>query len=372
MRPRRGTLFAAVVAVLLAACNARAAKTTTSLKHGQQRRAAGSSSCDVFTGNWVADSSYPLYDSSRCPFVRKEFDCRKSGRPDAAYLKYRWRPNPPCSLPRFDGLALLRMWRRKKVVFVGDSLVVNQYESLLCMLHAAAPGARTTASWSSENESPSITVRFEDYSVTLIYYLSHYLVDIVNEKTGRILKLDAVNEGRKWRGADVLIFGSWRWWGSKTSWDYVQDGNTTVPDMDRTQAFSKGLQTWARWVDANLVQSSTKVFFQGFSPSHRYGQEWGTPGKTCMGETRPLNNTAAYHGQLNPQDSIVRRILAGMAKPVYLLDITFMSQLRKDGHTTKYNGNSNGADCTHWCVAGLPDTWNIVLYAALTGHQLRY
>ncbi|GJN32023.1 hypothetical protein PR202_gb20493 [Eleusine coracana subsp. coracana] len=271
MRARRGTLFAAVVAVLLATCNARAAKTTiTSLKHGQQRRAAGSSSCDVFTGSWVLDSSYPLYDSSRCPFVRKEFDCRKSGRPDAAYLKYRWRPNPPCSLPRFDGLALLRMWRGEKVVFVGDSLVVNQYESLLCMLHAAAPGTRTTASWSSEDESPSITVRFEDYSVTLIYYLSHYLVDIVNEKTGRILKLDAVDEGRKkWRGADVLVFGSWRWWGSKISWDYVQDGNTTVPDMDRTQAFSKGLQTWARWVDANLAKTSTKVFFQGFSPSHR-------------------------------------------------------------------------------------------------------
>lgn len=53
------------------------------------------------------------------------------------------------------------------------------------------------------------------------------------------------------------------------SWDYVQDGNTTVPDMDRTQAFSKGLQTWATWVDANLGATSTKVFFQGFSPSHR-------------------------------------------------------------------------------------------------------
>jgi hypothetical protein len=52
---------------------------------------------------------------------------------------------------------LLRTWRGKTVAFVGDSLVANQYESLLCMLHAAAPGARTNASW----ESGSITVRFE-------------------------------------------------------------------------------------------------------------------------------------------------------------------------------------------------------------------
>jgi hypothetical protein len=52
------------------------------------------------------------------------------------------------------------------------------------------------------------------------------------------------------------------------SWDYIQDGNTAVQDMDRTQAFTKALQTWARWVDANLAQTSTRVFFQGYSPDH--------------------------------------------------------------------------------------------------------
>ena len=57
-------------------------------------------------------------------------------------------------------MKLLNMWRGKKVMFVGDSLVVNQYESLLCMLHAAAPGARTNQSWAS-GENPSVTVRFE-------------------------------------------------------------------------------------------------------------------------------------------------------------------------------------------------------------------
>lgn len=39
-------------------------------------------------------------------------------------------------------------------------------------------------------------------------------------------------------------------------------------DMDRTVAFTKALNTWAGWVDANLVQTSAKVFFQGISPSH--------------------------------------------------------------------------------------------------------
>jgi hypothetical protein len=54
------------------------------------------------------------------------------------------------------------MWRGKTVMFVGDSLALNQYESLLCMLHAAAaPGARTTVSPASGKIDPSYTVRFE-------------------------------------------------------------------------------------------------------------------------------------------------------------------------------------------------------------------
>ncbi|XP_062234236.1 protein trichome birefringence-like 38 [Phragmites australis] len=156
---KRRYVLSATVLVLLAACTVTAKTIARNNRHWTASAAAGS--CDVFTGSWVLDESYPLYDSARCSFVRKEFDCRRLGRPDTLYLKYRWRPNPPCSLPRFDGLELLKMWRGKKVVFVGDSLVANQYESLLCMIHAAVPGARTTASWASGGESPSMTVRFE-------------------------------------------------------------------------------------------------------------------------------------------------------------------------------------------------------------------
>ncbi|CAL9773572.1 unnamed protein product [Musa acuminata subsp. burmannicoides] len=321
--------------------------------------------CDLYNGSWVEDESYPLYDSRSCPFGRKEFDCLRYGRPDTKYLKFRWEPAGTCNLPRFDGVKLMRTLGGKKVMFVGDSLTLNQYISFLCLLHAAVPNA--TLSSSSDNRSLS-AVTFEDYNVTVLYYKSHYLVDIVKENIGRVLKLDSVQIGGSiWLTADVLVFNTWRWWlstGSRQEWDYMQNGDRTVKDMNRTVAFSRALATWANWVDSSINSSTTRVFFQGISPDHYRGTEWGEKGSTCEGETDP-SSPSAYHGGPIPQVAIVKQQLSKMSKPVYLFDISYLSQLRKDAHPSKYNGVKFRIDCTHWCVGGLPDTWNLLLYAAL-------
>lgn len=48
------------------------------------------------------------------------------------------------SLCRFNALDFLSMFRGKKILFVGDSLSLNQWQSLTCMLHAAVPQAEFT------------------------------------------------------------------------------------------------------------------------------------------------------------------------------------------------------------------------------------
>ena len=51
-------------------------------------------------------------------------------------------------------------------------------------------------------------------------------------------------------------------------WDYMESGGSLYRDMDRLAALEQGLRTWARWVDANIDASSTRVFFQSISPTH--------------------------------------------------------------------------------------------------------
>ncbi|KAL7185411.1 hypothetical protein ACSBR2_027366 [Camellia fascicularis] len=320
--------------------------------------------CNIFRGKWVYDASYPLpHDYSlSCPFIDPEFNCQKYGRPDKLYLKYRWQPFS-CHLPRFNGLEFLERWRGKKIMFVGDSLSLNMWESLSCMLHAWVPRAKTT--FFKKGSISSVT--FENYGVKLFLYRTPYLVDMVNEKAGRVLKLDSIQQGNAWRGMDILIFNSWHWWthtGNSQPWDYMQEGNKLYKDMNRLIAYYKGLTTWGRWINQNVDTSKTRVFFQGISPTHYEGRDWNKPSKSCYGEKNPFFGTR-YPAGTPMATVIVNNVLSRIKKPVYLLDITTLSQQRKDAHPTVYGGHHSGTDCSHWCLPGLPDTWNQLLYAAL-------
>ncbi|KAI7737675.1 hypothetical protein M8C21_027844, partial [Ambrosia artemisiifolia] len=143
--------------------------------------------------------------------------------------------------------------------------------------------------------------------------------------------------------------------------DYIQDGSTISKDMDRLAAYNKGMSTWGKWVDLNVDPSKTKVFFQGISPTHYMGKEWGSSSRNCYGELQPIEGSS-YPAGLPEAQVVLNRVLSSIKKPVTLLDITTLSQLRKDAHPSTYS--DTGVDCSHWCVPGLPDTWNQLMYAS--------
>ncbi|KAK8258790.1 hypothetical protein V6Z12_D13G012500 [Gossypium hirsutum] len=103
----------------------------------QGRREDRPTRSDFSVGKWVYDQSYPLYDSN-CPYLSTAVTCQRNGRPDSGYEKWKWKPNG-CSLPRFDALKFLGKMRRKRIMLVGDSIMRNQWESLVCLVQGVIP-----------------------------------------------------------------------------------------------------------------------------------------------------------------------------------------------------------------------------------------
>lgn len=80
-----------------------------------------------------------------------------------------------CFLCRFSGADFLARWRGKKIMFVGDSLSLNMWESLACMIHAAVPTAKTTF---SKRNSVTFVVSLLSYFTSSSPFISKIKINL--------------------------------------------------------------------------------------------------------------------------------------------------------------------------------------------------
>ncbi|KAM6541452.1 hypothetical protein CsatB_005899 [Cannabis sativa] len=329
--------------------------------------------CDVRRGKWVFDESYPLYTNTSCPFIDEGFNCESNGRPDKGYMKWRWQPQG-CDIPRFNATKMLELIRGKRLVFVGDSLNRNQWESMLCMLMGAIKDPTKVYETHKRRITKgkgNYSFRFVDYRCTVEYYVTHFLVHEgkgrVGQKRLQTLSIDSIDRSSsRWKGADILVFNTAHWWShykTKAGINYYQEGGQVYPRLDVSTAFRKALTTWASWVDTHINPRKTRVFFRSSAPSHFSGGQWNSGGH-CNKATKPLTEISSTF--VSDKNVVVEEVIKQMKTPVTVLNITGLSQYRIDGHPSVYGTRrSNSQDCSHWCLPGVPDSWNEILFAYL-------
>ncbi|KAF9664780.1 hypothetical protein SADUNF_Sadunf16G0053500 [Salix dunnii] len=340
--------------------------------------------CNFFDGKWVKDDSYPLYKPGSCSLIDEQFNCILNGRPDRDYQKYKWKPKG-CTLPRLNPGRMLDLLRGKRLVFVGDSLNRNMWESLVCILKGSVKDQSKVYEVNGRHHfrgEASYSFAFEDYNCTIEFFVSPFLVQEweLPEKDGskkETLRLDLVGRSSgQYAGADIVVFNTGHWWThDKTSKgkDYYQEGSHVYDELNVLEAFRKALTTWARWVDANINPMKSLVFFRGYSASHFSGGQWNSGGQ-CDSEVEPIKNVT-YLREYPPKMLVLEKVLRNMKTHVTYLNVTQMTDFRKDGHPSVYRKQNLSPedrkstlqfqDCSHWCLPGVPDAWNEILYAEL-------
>jgi len=199
-----------------------------------------------------------------------------------------------------------------------------------------------------------------------------------------------------------------------------------VEDMEGYAAFETALRTWASWIDQTVNATKASVFFRSISPEHkqyvflfvigtissfvslsskliheiynilcvhdasksqnsliliknmskncRWNLHW------CYNQIHPITNETYRQSFPEPMISIVEKTIKKMKTQVKYLNITRLSEYRRDAHTSLYTTRQGklltedqrkqpelNADCSHWCLPGVPDTWNVLLYAYIVG-----
>ncbi|XP_039834198.1 protein ESKIMO 1-like isoform X2 [Panicum virgatum] len=248
-------------------------------KHQQQ--------CDLYQGRWTFDAAgelSPLYRESECEFLTEQVTCMRNGRRDDSYQKWRWQPNG-CALPRFDASLLLERLRNKRLMFVGDSLNRNQWESMVCLVQSVVPRGHKTLQKFVNNGSLNVFTAHE-YNATVEFYWAPFLVQSnsddpqVHSVMDRVIAWRAIaKHANNWKGVDYLVFNTYIWWLNTFEMKVLKGsgalrnnkgaaGWSKYALVDRPVAYREVLKTWAKWVDRHIDPNRTAVFFMGMSPNH--------------------------------------------------------------------------------------------------------
>ncbi|XP_026378705.1 protein trichome birefringence-like 2 [Papaver somniferum] len=306
--------------------------------------------CDIFQGRWMGVTIIPgIRNSKLC-------------------LTF--------FLITINATDFLERLRGKKMVFVGDSLNRNMYESLIRILRNDIKDKNRISKLSGRKEfkvTRDYALRFKDYNCSIVFVWSPFLVgDSATEYRPRMhgspvaenLRLDLVDKvtSSAYRDADIIVFNSWRWWtNEKTNkktifwkvvdytqnWDYIKhtgkvlllgaNGLTRTLIPTKPELCSEDIQLLTSCKYRNLdIRGSEAYTLLTVTLNHLYAVKGdGTRGK-CNLEKEPITSNATYKESDVKKLKILQHVLQQMKTPVLYLDINKLTFYRSDGHPSMY------------------------------------
>ncbi|KAL5768486.1 hypothetical protein ACOSP7_015034 [Xanthoceras sorbifolium] len=357
---------------------------TSSSVKGKDDKNFTNQACNYAKGKWVVDDIRPWYSGSTCKqWLSQMWACQLMQRKDFTYEKLRWQPKD-CELEEFEASKFFRRMQDKTLAFVGDSLGRQQFQSLMCMITGGEErldvidvgaeyglvkprGAIRPNGWA---------YRFPSTNTTILYYWSACLCDleplnITNPATEYAMHLDRPPAflHQYLHKFDVLVLNTGHHWNrgklKGNRWVMHVGG---VPNRNRKIAEIGGAKNFTihsivSWVNSQLPRHpQLKAFYRSISPRHFVNGDWNTGG-SCD-NTTPMSIGKEV---LQDESSDYSAGSAVKGSGVKLLDITALSQVRDEGHISRYSITATPGvqDCLHWCLPGVPDTWNEILFAQI-------
>ncbi|CAL9043987.1 unnamed protein product [Musa banksii] len=347
--------------------------------------------CDLFTGEWIPNPSGPLYTNESCRFIEPPQNCMKNGRPDVGYLFWRWKPHG-CHVPPFNATKFLETMQNRSWALVGDSILRNHAQSLICLLSKAGDPVEVY----HDDQYKSRRWHFPSHNFTLSLIWSPFLIkaeifenDDGESKSENRLHIDTLD--KKWTSQynsfDYIVISGGQWF-LKTA--IYLENNTVVgchycpklniSELSLESAYSKILSSVFGFVTTS--KHKPVVIYRTWTPDHFEYGEWFSGGKcnrTSPYKIREFNGKDVDHVMRKIElEEFGRAATADGSENeanLKLLDTYQLSLLRPDAHSGPYrtfhpfDKNKNAKvqnDCLHWCLPGAIDTWNELIMELIT------
>ncbi|GFY87506.1 similar to TRICHOME BIREFRINGENCE-LIKE 14 [Actinidia rufa] len=208
----------------------------------------------------------------------------------------------------------------KTIALVGDSLGRQQFQSLMCMVTGGEERPEVEdVGWKYGLVNPG-AIRpdgwafwFPHTNTTILYYCLMFWFSI---------------PGHHWNQGKVKA----NRWVMYVNGKLLEDRKLAVI----WNAKNLTVYSIAKWVDSQMSwHPQLEAFFRTISPRNFFNGDWNTGG-SCD------NTTLLAGGSEVTQDELSDPVVEGAAKGrVKILDITAISQLRDDGHISRYSIKSS-------------------------------